>query len=208
MTDLPWFLFLTASLAVIMSPGQDMVLVLSRGLAQGGRAGIITACGISTGLIGHTMLAGLGVGALVAASQTAFTVLKFIGAAYLAWLGVRLIQTAGTQFETLKDKKRAPLRLFLDGAIANLTNVEIILFYFAFLPQFVPSASANPTRDILALGLTFALLTLVLKGPVGLFAGALSAWVRERPQILACVRRLCGIVLIGFGLRLLLDERS
>lgn len=208
MFDLPWFLFLAASLAVIMSPGQDMVLVLSRGLSQGGRAGIITASGISAGLLGHTALAAFGVGALVAASEVAFTVLKFLGAGYLAWLGVRLIRTAGAPIATLDAPSRSNRRLFVEGAVANLTNVKIILFFFAFLPQFVPTTSINPTRDILALGLAFALVTMVVKGPVGFCAGTLSSWIRTRPHVLAWTHRVSGVVLIGFGLRLLLEERG
>ena len=208
MSELNWLLFLAASLAVIASPGQDMVLVVSRGLGQGARAGVVTASGISMGLIGHTLLAAFGVGALVAASDIAFNTLRIVGAAYLAWLGLRLILSAGAQLTPRGAPMRSAWRLFLEGAIANLSNPKIILFYFAFLPQFVPSASTSPTRDVLALGLAFAVLTFVVKGPVGVFAGALSEWVRERPNVLVGVHRISGLVLIGFGLRLLLDQRD
>src|SRR5262245_57947353 len=99
MVEVSWIVFLAASLLVIISPGQDMVLVFSRGLGQGARAGVATAAGVSAGLLGHTMLAALGLGAVLKTSATLFLILKFVGAAYLIYLGIRLLMAAGSHLQ-------------------------------------------------------------------------------------------------------------
>jgi threonine/homoserine/homoserine lactone efflux protein len=206
MVDVSWLLFLAASLVVIVTPGQDMLLVMSRSIGQGARAGIVTAAGVSAGLLGHTLLATLGLGALLHASEMLFQVLKLIGAAYLVYLGLRLLRTAATRHRLQTVAKRSLPRLFAEGALSNLSNPKIALFYFAFLPQFVPTSAAQPTLSLLILGIAFAALTFVVKGPIGYGAGALSGWLRSHAAVLAWINRTSGAVLIGLGVRLALEE--
>jgi threonine/homoserine/homoserine lactone efflux protein len=206
MVDVSWLLFLAASLVVIVTPGQDMLLVMSRSIGQGARAGIVTAAGVSAGLLGHTLLATLGLGALLHASEILFQVLKLIGAAYLVYLGLRLLRTAATRHRLQTVAKRSLPRLFAEGALSNLSNPKIALFYFAFLPQFVPTSAAQPTLSLLILGIAFAALTFVVKGPIGYGAGALSGWLRSHAAVLAWINRTSGAVLIGLGVRLALEE--
>jgi len=207
MHDISWFLFVTASLIVIVAPGQDMVLVMSRGIGQGARAGLVTAAGVCTGLLGHSIIATLGLGALLAASEMAYSALKYVGAAYLFYLGVRLLRSRGAGLGTHRTARTSLPRLFSEGALSNLSNPKIVLFYFAFLPQFVPASSAHPSALLFGLGVLFSLLTFAVKVPVGLFAGALSNWFRLHPNALAWVFRSSGLVLIGLGLRLAFEER-
>jgi threonine/homoserine/homoserine lactone efflux protein len=206
MVEVSWLLFLAASLVVIVTPGQDMLLVMSRSIGQGARAGIVTAAGVSAGLLGHTLLATLGLGALLHASELLFQVLKLIGAAYLVYLGLRLLRTAATRHRLQTVAKRSLPRLFAEGALSNLSNPKIALFYFAFLPQFVPTSAAQPTLSLLILGIAFAALTFVVKGPIGYGAGALSGWLRSHAAVLAWINRTSGAVLIGLGVRLALEE--
>ncbi|MFT3957123.1 MAG: LysE family translocator [Piscinibacter sp.] len=208
MHDISWLLFIVASLVIIVTPGQDMILVMSRSIAQGAAAGVATAAGVSVGLVGHTLLATLGLGAILRASDWLFMALKLAGAAYLVWLGVQLLRTRSHRLDVAANAPRPLLRLFLDGALSNLANPKIAVFYFAFLPQFVPPGSAHPTLAVLVLGLLFAALTFLVKGPVGLGAGLLSAWLRARPAALAWLYRASGVVLIGLGLRLALERRG
>jgi len=208
MSDAQLILFVVTSLVVIVTPGQDMVLVMSRSIAQGSAAGIATAAGVSTGLLGHTLLAGLGLGSILLASETLFVVLKLVGAAYLVYLGVRLLLTKLAALE-LADAGAAPLRrLWVQGALSNLSNPKIAIFYFAFLPQFVAPDAAHPTALLLMLGAAFAVLTFLVKGPVGWFAGALSAWLRERPRVLVGMHRTSGAVLVALGVRLAFERRG
>ncbi len=99
-------------------------------------------------------------------------------------------------------------RLFLDGALSNISNPKIAIFYFAFLPQFVLPGATHPTLSVFALGLLFAALTFLVKGPVGYFAGKLSAWLRARPGFLVWLYRSSGAILIGLGVRLAFERRE
>jgi len=206
--DIAWPLFLAASLVLIATPGQDLILVMSRSVTGGQAAGMVTALGISTGLVVHTALATLGLGLIVQASEWLFLALKTAGAAYLVYLGVQSIRSAGRRLDLDGAAPRSLARLYLDGAATNIANPKIAVFYIAFLPQFVAGDAAHPSLAIAALGLAFALLTFVIKGPLALFAGRLSAWLRARPQILAWMYRGSGAVLVGLGLKLALERRA
>ena len=208
MIEASWLLFVVASLVLIATPGQDMMIVMSRSIAQGPLAGIATAAGVSVGLVGHTVLATLGLGALLRTSEWLFTALKLVGAAYLLYLGLTMIFAKHDAIALGTAPKRSALRLFVDGAASNLSNPKIAIFYFAFLPQFVASGAAHPTLAVFILGLAFALLTFVVKGPVGLCAGLLSQWLRAHPKALTWTYRTSGAILVGLGIRLALERRS
>jgi threonine/homoserine/homoserine lactone efflux protein len=207
MIEASWVLFIVASLAVIITPGQDMMLVMSRSLTQGAAAGVATAAGVSVGLLGHTVLTTLGLGAILQASDWLFLALKLVGAAYLVYLGLMQLLVKRADLESDAAPARSLQRLFLDGALSNLSNAKIVIFYLAFLPQFVPASAQQPAISVFALGVAFAALTFLVKGPVGVFAGALSAWLRSRPAVLAWIYRSSGAILIGLGVKLAFDRR-
>jgi threonine/homoserine/homoserine lactone efflux protein len=208
MLEVSWLLFTVASLVLIVTPGQDMVLVMSRSIAQGAAAGVATAAGVSVGLVGHTVLVTLGLGAILRASEWLFVALKLAGAAYLIYLGIALLRTRGVALAVHAAAQRSVARLFIDGALSNISNPKIAIFYFAFLPQFVLPGAAHPTLSVFALGLLFAALTFLVKGPVGFFAGLLSAWLRSRPGFLVWLYRSSGAILIGLGIRLAFERRE
>ena len=208
MLEVSWLLFTVASLVLIVTPGQDMVLVMSRSIAQGAAAGVATAAGVSVGLVGHTVLVTLGLGAILRASEWLFIALKLAGAAYLLSLGIALLRTRGVALAVHAAAQRSVARLFIDGALSNISNPKIAIFYFAFLPQFVLPGAAHPTLSVFALGLLFAALTFLVKGPVGFFAGLLSAWLRSRPGFLVWLYRSSGAILIGLGIRLGFERRE
>lgn len=207
MPEVDWVLFVVASLVLIVTPGQDMLLVMSRSIAQGPGAGVATAAGVSVGLVGHTVLATLGLGAVLRTSEWLFVALKLVGAAYLVYLGVQLLRTPQRELAVSGGAPRSLGRLFFDGALSNVANPKIAVFYFAFLPQFVLPEAARPTAAVFGLGLVFAGLTFLVKGPVGLGAGLLSGWLRSRPQVLAWLYRSSGAVLVGLGLKLAFERR-
>jgi len=208
MLEASWLLFSVASLVLLTTPGQDMILVMSRSIAQGPAAGVATAAGVSVGLVGHTVLATLGLGAILRTSAWLFVALKLVGAAYLIWLGISLLRTRSAELALGKAAPRSLRRLFADGALSNLSNPKIAIFYFAFLPQFVVPNASHPTLTIFVLGLLFALITFMVKGPVGLSAGLLSGWLRARPRVLLGMYRGSGLVLLGLGVRLALERRD
>lgn len=202
-----WLLFVVASVLLIVTPGQDMILVMSRSVAQGVAAGVVTAAGVSIGLLGHTVLATLGLGAILRTTEWLFVALKFIGAAYLLYLGVSLLLTKSSKLALGETAPRSLSKLFLDGALSNLANPKIALFYFAFLPQFVTPNAQHPTLTIFALGVAFAALTFLVKGPVGLFARALSGALRSRPAVLTWIYRCSGAILVALGVKLAFERR-
>ncbi|MBK0413918.1 LysE family translocator [Chromobacterium haemolyticum] len=209
MQHISWMPFIATSLLIVLTPGQDMVLVMSRALSGGTRTGVITAAGVSVGLIAHTALATLGLGALLQASEWLFTSLKMIGALYLLYLGISLFRASGNL--TLVSSRSAPesaLRTFAQGALSNVSNPKIVLFYLAFLPQFVSANATHPMLSIFMLGIAFACLTFIVKGPVAVFAGLLSNWFRQNPRCLTWMYRTSGIVMIGLGLKLAFEQRS
>jgi threonine/homoserine/homoserine lactone efflux protein len=207
MLEASWLLFVIASLVLIVTPGQDMMLVMSRSVAQGATAGVVTAAGVSAGLVGHTVLATLGLGALLRTSEWLFLAMKLAGAAYLLYLGITLLRTRGGDLALGTAPARSLGRLFLDGALSNLSNPKVAVFYFAFLPQFVSPGAQEPTLTIFVLGLAFALLTFLVKAPVGLFAGLLSGWLRARPGVLTWIHRTSGAILVALGLKLAFEHR-
>lgn len=198
---------MAASIAVILTPGQDMVLVMSRSLAQGATAGVATAAGVSSGLLIHTVLATLGVGAIVQTSEFLFMVMKFAGAAYLIYLGIVLIRVKSSDILAKISNDRTLWKLYCDGALSNIANPKIAIFYFAFLPQFVLADAHEPTVSIFVLGASFSLLTFFIKGPVGYFSGQLSQWFLRKPSSLTSIYRLSGATLIGLGIRLAFERQ-
>ena len=208
MLEISWLLFIVASLVLIITPGQDMILVMSRSVALGAAAGVVTAAGVSVGLVGHTILATLGLGAVLRTSEWLFLALKLVGAAYLIYLGIGLLRTKSTALVVEAASSRSLGRLFFDGALSNVSNPKIAVFYFAFLPQFVLPGASHPTLSVFVLGLLFAALTFAVKGPVGFFAGMLSGWLRARPSVLAWLYRSSGAILVLLGVKLALERRA
>lgn len=207
MLDVPIVLFVVTSILLIVTPGQDMVLVMSRSISQGAKAGVVTAAGVSVGLLGHTLLACLGLGALLQTSEFLFSALKIAGAFYLIYLGIKAFKAPPVQIDST-ESHLAPRALFIQGAVSNLSNPKIAIFYFAFLPQFVSSNTVNTQATLVFLGALFALLTFLVKGPVALLAGSLSHWLRNRPPVQKWLNRTSGVVLVGLGVRLAFEERA
>ena len=201
--------FILTSALIILTPGQDMLLVMSRSLAQGQKAGIITALGVSIGLMGHTILASLGLGALLMASEWVFNVIKFVGAAYLIYIGYQLLTSKDHKLALKGDlPKVSNKKMFLQGAISNISNPKITIFYFSYLPQFVTPNGGSETLQLFMLGTSFAVLTFFLKAPIGFLSGLLSVWIKTRPMVLNYIHKTSGSILIALGIKLAFEERS
>lgn len=201
-------IFIISSLVIILTPGQDMVLVMSRSLSAGPCAGIATAGGVSVGLMGHTLLATFGLGAILSSSAVIFTLIKYIGAVYLIWLGIRMISSSTSQLGYGQSQSAPKLKMFYQGMISNISNPKITLFYFAYLPQFIHKGDTSHALSLFFLGTFFAVLTFIVKAPIGYCAGRLSTYLRSNPKILRGIYRSSGLLLIGLGVRLALSHRE
>lgn len=195
--------FLAAALLITLSPGPDNLMVLSLGLARGRRAGMAFGAGCALGCLNHTLLATLGVSALIAASPTAFTLLRWAGGLYLLWLGIQALRSRGGSMQVDAPTER-PARLFLKGLFVNAINPKVVLFFLAFLPQFVDPARGSAAVQMLQLGLLFTLQALLLFGSIGYFAGQAGERLARRPAIGLWLDRVAGAVFVLLGLRLLL----
>jgi len=210
MLDLPTFLtFYTAVLALQLAPGPDMVLLLSRGVGQGRRTAVLTAIGMTllAALVQLPLLA-LGVTSLLQASPLAFDLLRWSGAAYLVWLGAKLLIGSFRGSHALVRKAAQPISdiaALRQGMINNLTNPKAMVFMLAFLPQFVDPASGwSVTAQLLFLGAVQKLSGFIVLGGVALGTGTIGHWLARRPGLIAWQERFAGIVMVGLGLRLAL----
>ena len=210
MSQTTLILFVAASLALIVVPGPDMIYVATRGIARGRRAGLISTAGVCSGVCVHTVLAAVGLSAILANSAAAFSVVKYAGAAYLIYLGIRsFLDKESFAVPDAAPEHNPPTKawtLFRQGAISDLLNPKIALFFLAFLPQFAGPASENVGLRLLALGLTFTLLTFLIFGAVAFFSGSLGSWLRSSPRFAAALRWLTSSVLVGLGLLLALPD--
>ncbi len=200
-------LFLIASLALIATPGQDNIYILTRGIAQGRRAALVSAWGVCLGLLVHTTFAAVGLSALLAQSAAAFSVVKWAGAAYLIYLGARTLLSKNSFAPSDDETPRAGLgKVFWQGVASNVLNPKVALFFLSFLPQFVGADTSN--IQFLVLGFLFALVALVVTSGIALFSGALGDWLGSRPRFANSLRWLTGGVLVGLGMRLAFTQRS
>jgi threonine/homoserine/homoserine lactone efflux protein len=206
MTETQLLLFVATSLLIIITPGQDLVLVLSRGISHGAKAGISTAAGVSIGLVGHTLFATFGLGAVLLASDIVFAAIKLIGAFYLIYLGCKLIASKSHLPQLGSENSISLLKCFSSGAFSNISNPKITIFYFAYLPQFI-SSSQNTHMDLLFLGTVFAGLTFLVKGPIGYLSGKLSRWILNNGSFLKWLNRSSGGVLIFLGVKLAFEKK-
>jgi threonine/homoserine/homoserine lactone efflux protein len=196
--------FLATAVMLTATPGPDNLMVLSMGMSRGRRAGIAFGLGCALGCLSHTLLAVVGVSALVAASPVAFTALKVAGGAYLLWMGVQAWRHAGAVHVGGKALAETPLRqLFVKGLIANAINPKVVLFFLSFLPQFVVAQQGPVAWQLGLLGVLFTAQAAVLFGLLGYFSGGIGAWLNRRPTAGQWLDRLAGTVFIGLGVRMI-----
>lgn len=199
--------FVTASMALILVPGPDMIYVMTRGISQGRPGGLVSAAGVCSGILVHTAFATVGLSAILAQSAVAFSVVKYLGAAYLIYLGVRTILDREGFSAPERTERRKLSVVFRQGALSNVLNPKVALFFLAFLPQFVGPAKAASGFQMLTLGIAFTLMTLVVLSLVALGSGVLGEWLKRSARLAGALRWLSGSVLVGLGLRLAIPER-
>jgi len=193
-------LFAVAALVLLLTPGPAVLYIVTRSIDQGWRAGLVSVLGVHVGTLAHIFAAAAGLSALLAASATAFGVVKYLGAAYLIYIGVRRLRDRESR---MIREGGAPTRLrraFVDGVVVNVLNPKTGLFFLAFLPQFVTEARGHLGEQIVALGVVFVLLGAVTDSLYALTAGSAARWLRGQPRFLAGERWVTGGLYISLGL--------
>jgi threonine/homoserine/homoserine lactone efflux protein len=191
-------LFAGASLALLAIPGPAVIYVVTRSLDQGRAAGIVSMLGVETGTFAYALAAAAGLTGLIAASATAFTVVRYAGAAYLLYLGARKLLAPEEPQEVAVGAGRS--RLFLKGLLVQLLNPKIAIFFVAFLPQFVDASRGPIALQILVLGTIFTMLAVLSDGAYVVLAGAVGGWIRTGRRARRWLAKLSGGVYIGLGL--------
>lgn len=200
-------LFCVGALALIVSPGPDFFYVLGRGLALGARAGLFSALGIAAGLVIHTLLAASGLTLLLLASDAAFNAVKWLGAAYLIWMGIQTLRARTAIFQKA-DLPLLPHRVvFQQGLTTNVFNPKVALTFAAFLPAFVDAKSPNASFQIAFLGLTLCTLALGWFCVIGTLAGRIGKILAHHPKFGRAVQTLSGVILTILGARLAFVSR-
>jgi threonine/homoserine/homoserine lactone efflux protein len=208
----PWTLlapFLAAAIALNLTPGADMTYVLARSLGQGREAGLISALGIAAGSAIHTILAAVGLSAVLMHSEAAFTAVKLGGAAYLLWLAFKALRDGGPAAAAMNERPPAPLgRIFLEATLTNLLNPKVALFVLAFLPQFVAPEQGHVALQILLLGTIFNTSSTVVNGSVALSMSAARSFVLGSSRMRRALAWFSAAVFAGLAARLALAERG
>lgn len=200
-------LFMGATLALNFAPGPDMLYVSTRSLGQGRRAGVISALGIAAGTAIHTLAIASGLAALLAALPLAYDIVRIVGAGYLIWLGIQAIRAPTSTDRRQRLEPASDWRLLRQGMITNLLNPKVVLFFLAFLPQFIDPARGSVALQILLLGTLFNLSGTLVNIGVAYLTSSVGQKFASGTRSTALFRWLTGSVFIGLGLRLALGER-
>lgn len=205
MESLPLFIF--ASAVLIVTPGPDLIYVLTRGIAGGRRSGVVSAVGVTAGLLVHTLAAALGLAVLLQTSTIGFLALKTAGGLYLIYLGCQMVRNRGRIDLAGVGTRMGVRRCFVQGFVSNVLNPKIALFFVTFLPQFVSLESTNQSLYMAGLGLLFAFMTVIFLLVLGLFAGQIGSWLQHRKQVTSHINGGAGSALVLLGLFLLRPDQ-
>lgn len=202
--------FTAAVLVLVMTPGPDMTLFVSRALTQGRASGLVSVLGTSSGSVVHTLLVAFGLSALLAASAEAFFLLKIVGALYLLWLAYQgLRHGSALSVAASADAPRIPLgRVYLTGLLVNLLNPKIVLFFLTFLPQFVAASDPHAAGKLVFLGLYLVVLSMPFCIGMVLMAEGFSKGLRRSPRLMRAIDWLFAGVIGGFAVKILMTSRS
>jgi len=200
-------LFIGASTLLALSPGPDILFVLTQAMVRGSRSGIVIALGLCSGLIFHTTAVALGVAVIFQTSALAFSLLKFIGAGYLLYLAFMAFRDATKSKLNMTQSPLSLSTLYKRGILMNIANPKVSIFFLAFLPQFTNPALGNVTVQIFSLGALFMLSALVVFISVSLLAGRIGAWFMRTKNGEKILNRIAGTIFAALALKLALASR-
>jgi threonine/homoserine/homoserine lactone efflux protein len=200
--------FCLAALALLVIPGPSVLYIVTRSIHQGRAAGMVSMLGIHVGTLFHVAAAALGLSALLMSSAVAFNAVKYLGAAYLVFLGIRTLMSKddGEQFAEIKRDKLS--RIFTQGIVVNVLNPKTALFFFAFLPQFADPDRGSVALQIVVLGVSFILLGILSDGTYGLLAARFGDWLKTKPRFARSQRIFSGSMYVALGVGAALSGTS
>ncbi|MDN3442456.1 LysE family translocator [Psychrobacter sp. APC 3279] len=207
--------FILAAILLNLTPGTDSMYIITRSVSQGQTAGVYSVLGITSGILVHTLLAALGLSVLLANSPTAFMIVKYIGASYLCYLGLKMLLSKNSSSianNLFKDQNVTSQKavdgwqIYKQGVLTNTFNPKVALFFLAFFPQFIDANYAYGMLSFLMLGLTFATTGFIWCLCLAMLASKFSKKLRENPKIESMMNKISGVVFMGLGIKLLTEK--
>jgi threonine/homoserine/homoserine lactone efflux protein len=199
-------LFIISSIIIIIAPGPDFIYVTTRGISDGNKAGVTSAIGISAGLLIHTLFAAFGLSAIIQASRIAYSIIKYLGAGYLIFIGIKAIISKNKIDEFKTDRTYNNGNIFKQGILTNVFNPKAIVTFMAFLPQFVNVNISHPVTQFTLLGLILSTMAIIWFGFVGYFAGIFGSIIKRNKIIQDGIKYISGSIMILLGLRLAIKK--
>lgn len=199
-------IFLLAALILLLTPGPAVLYIIARSMDQGRLAGFVSVLSIEVGNSFHVLAATLGLSAILLSSALAFTVVKYLGAAYLIYLGFRRLLTRAQDKEIASFQRQSLRRIFSQGVLVAVLNPKTALFFLAFLPQFVDPSAGSVTMQFLTLGAMFVIMAIVTDGAYALLASTAGSWLKKNRSFLRAEQYVVGSVYIGLGVTAALSE--
>ncbi len=193
-------LFITASLVLLITPGPAVLYIMTRSIDQGRKAGFVSVLAIETGALIHVAAASLGLSAILVSSALAFDVIRYLGAAYLLYLGIRKLRERDVAAVDVEAPAVNLRRVYTQGVVVSVLNPKLALFFFAFLPQFVEPSAGHVGLQVFVLGLIFAALATTTDSLYALVSGSAAGWLRGNRHYQRVQRTVSGTVYIGLGL--------
>ena len=207
--------FILAAVLLNLTPGTDSIYIITRSVSQGQTAGFHSVLGITSGILVHTLLASLGLSVLLASSPMAFMIVKYIGAGYLCYLGLKMLLSKNTnsiasslagEQDVVSKHGKAGWQTYKQGVLTNVFNPKVALFFLAFLPQFIDSSYAYGMLSFLMLGITFAVTGFIWFSCLSLLSSGFSKSLREKPSIETLLNKISGVIFFGLGIKLLTEK--
>lgn len=201
--------FIITGIILNLTPGADTMYILGNSMSNGKKAGIMSALGISTGCIVHTILAALGLSVILAKSALAFNIIKYLGAAYLVYLGIRSFMSKSSLLIHNGDNEKSSFKnIYFQGIITNVLNPKVALFFLAFLPQFINPNNTYGALPFLLLGCTFIITGTIWCIVLAVFSSYLTGKISEKVGLANSLNKISGIIFVGLGLNLLRAKLS
>ena|SRR5437868_3817330 len=197
-----FWIFVAAGIVLNVTPGPDTFYILGRSISQGRAAGVLSALAISTGCVFHTTAAALGLSAILKTSPLAFQVIRYLGAAYLVFLGIRLLFATSEDPQAVAPKMASLWAIYRQGVLTNILNPKVALFFLAFLPQFIDPAAPGHIAGLFVLGAVFMINGTIYCVLLAWFAAAISDRLRARSRLRGSLQRTTGALFIGLGAKL------
>lgn len=202
-------LFILSSILLNLTPGSDTIYILGKGISNGKKAAIISALGISVGCLVHTILAAFGLSAVLSKSILAFNIVKWIGAIYLIYLGIKSFKSKGFSLEETTNENAIPLKkIFTEGILTNILNPKVALFFLSFMPQFIAQDNNHGALPFLILGFTFVISGTIWCQILAISSSLMTKKLKENPRISDRLNKITGIVFVALGIKLVTTKHQ